>query len=116
VMSATQSWFGREARKPGARTFHPTFVPNVYRAQPCELCDRDGSPIPFARTRTEARRCRRPPSLEERYGSRKNYVTRVEAAAAAVVYDRLLLPADHAGSAIALWRVGKRKARRPRLR
>jgi Alpha/beta hydrolase domain len=26
---------------------------NVYRAQPCELCDRDGSLIPFARTRTE---------------------------------------------------------------
>jgi hypothetical protein len=26
---------------------------NIYRAQPCELCDRDGSLIPFARTKTE---------------------------------------------------------------
>ena len=29
---------------------------NVYRAQPCEFCDRDGSLIPFARTRDGARR------------------------------------------------------------
>jgi hypothetical protein len=26
---------------------------NIYRAQPCKLCDRDGSLIPFARTKTE---------------------------------------------------------------
>jgi len=70
---------------------------NVYRAQPCELCDRDGSLIPFARTRTERTAAGDPrPSLEERYGSCENYVGRVEAAAAALVADRLLLPADAA--------------------
>jgi len=70
---------------------------NVYRAQPCELCDRDGSLIPFARTRTERTAAGDPrPSLEVRYGSCENYVGRVEAAAAALVADRLLLPADAA--------------------
>jgi len=69
----------------------------LYRAQPCELCDRDGSLIPFARTRTEREAAGDPrPSLEERYGSRDIYVARVEAAAAALVADRLLLPADAA--------------------
>ena len=68
---------------------------NVYRAQPRELCDRDGSLIPFARTRTEREDVGDPrPSLEERYGSRKTYVAHFEAAAAALVTDRLLLPAD----------------------
>jgi hypothetical protein len=70
---------------------------NVYRAQPCELCDRDGSLIPFARTRTEREASGDPrPSLEERYGNRDSYVARVEAAAAALVADRLLLRADAA--------------------
>jgi hypothetical protein len=70
---------------------------NVYRAQPCELCDRDGSLIPFARTRAERDAAGDPrPSLEERYGSRENYVARVEAAATALVADRLLLPSDAA--------------------
>ena len=65
---------------------------NVYRAQPCELCDRDGSLIPFARTRTEREAAGDPrPSLEERYGGRDSYVARVEATAAALVADRLLL-------------------------
>ena len=68
---------------------------NVYRAQPCELCDRDGSLIPFARTRTDRDAAGDPrPSLEERYGSRDAYVARVEATAAALVADRLLLPAE----------------------
>jgi hypothetical protein len=68
---------------------------NVYRAQPCELCDRDGSLISFARTRSERDTAGDPrPSLEERYGSRENYIARVETAAAALVADRLLLPAD----------------------
>jgi hypothetical protein len=68
---------------------------NIYRAQPCELCDRDGSLIPFARTKTERDAAGDPRrSLEERYGSRENYIARVEAAAAALVADRLLLPAD----------------------
>ena len=70
---------------------------NVYRAQPCELCDRDGSLIPFARTRTERDAGGDPRlSLEERYGSRENYIARVEAAAAALVADRLLLRTDAA--------------------
>jgi hypothetical protein len=70
---------------------------NVYRAQPCELCDRDGSFIPFARTRAERDQTGDPrPSLEERYGSRAGYAARVEAAAAALVVERLLLPRDAA--------------------
>jgi Alpha/beta hydrolase domain len=68
---------------------------NVYRAQPCELCDRDGSLIPFARTRSEREAASDPrPSLEERYGSRDIYAARVEATTTALVADRLLLPAD----------------------
>ena len=70
---------------------------NVYRAHTCELCDRDGSLIPFARTRSERETAGDPrASLEERYGTRDAYVARVEAAAAALVADRLLLPADAA--------------------
>jgi hypothetical protein len=70
---------------------------NVYRAQPCELCDRDGSLIPFARTKSDREASGDPrPSLEERYADREPYVARVEAAAAALVADRLLLPADAA--------------------
>jgi hypothetical protein len=68
---------------------------NVYRAQPGELCDRDGSRIPFAHSRAEREAIDDPrPSLEERYGSRDAYVTQVRAAAAALVADRLLLPED----------------------
>lgn len=70
---------------------------NVYKAQPGELADRDGSLIPFARTKGEREAAGDPrPSLEERYGSRESYIARVEAAAAALVADRLLLPADAA--------------------
>ena len=70
---------------------------NRYRAQPKELADRDGTFIPFARTRREREAANDPrPSLEERYGSRAEYVARVEAAAAALVAERLLLPADAA--------------------
>jgi hypothetical protein len=70
---------------------------NVYRAQPCELCDRDGSLIPFGRTRREREAIGDPrPSLEERYGSRDAYVAKVKAAAEALVADRLLLPSDAA--------------------
>ena len=56
---------------------------NVYRAQPDELADRDGSFIAFARTKTEREAAGDPrPSLEERYGSREAYVAEVRAAAA----------------------------------
>lgn len=68
---------------------------NVYRAQPCELCDRDGSLIPFARTGQEREAAGDPrPSLEKRYASRAAYVAEVRAAAAALVAERLLLPSD----------------------
>jgi hypothetical protein len=70
---------------------------NVYRAQPLELADRDGSYIAFARSRAEREAADDPrPSLEERYGSRDAYVAMVEAAAAALVAERLLLPDDAA--------------------
>ena len=70
---------------------------NVYRAQPGELADRDGSRIPFARSRAEREAADDPrPSLAERYGSREAYVERVRAAAAALVTERLLLPDDAA--------------------
>ena len=63
--------------------------------QPCELFDRDGSLISFARTRAERDAAADPrPSIKERYVSHDIYVTQVEAAAAALVADRLLLPAD----------------------
>jgi hypothetical protein len=68
---------------------------NVYRAQPEELADRDGSFIAFARTEAERAAKGDPrPSLEERYGSREAYVARVREAAAALVADRLLLQDD----------------------
>ena len=70
---------------------------NVYRAQPGELADRDGSFIAFAATRAERDADDDPrPSLAERYSSREAYVAKVEAAAAALVAERLLLPADAA--------------------
>ncbi len=70
---------------------------NVYRAQPDELADRDGSLIPFAGTHAEREAADDPrPSLAERYGNREAYVAKVEAAAAALVAKRLLLPADAA--------------------
>lgn len=68
---------------------------NRYRAEPNELADRDGSFIPFARTRREREAANDPRlSLEERYGSREAYVARVAAAAVALVAERLLLPED----------------------
>jgi alpha/beta hydrolase family protein len=70
---------------------------NLYRAQPGELADRDGSFIAFARTRQEREAAGDPrPSLEERYGTRDAYVAKIRAAAEALVADRLLLPSDTA--------------------
>ena len=71
---------------------------NVYREQPCELCDRDGSFIPFAAEREEREAAGDPrPSLDERYGSLDAYVAKVKTAADLLVSERLLLPADAAG-------------------
>ena len=70
---------------------------NVYKAQPSELCDRDGSYIPFAKTKAEreaaAIRGRRSRSATARATT---YVAKVKAAADALVRERLLLPADAA--------------------
>jgi hypothetical protein len=60
-----------------------------------ELCGLQGSYIPFAKTAAERGADPRP-SLQERYGSKEAYVAKVEAAAAAMVRDRFLLPEDAA--------------------
>jgi hypothetical protein len=68
---------------------------NVYKAQPDELADRDGSFIAFARTKTEREAVSDPrPSLEERYGGAAGYVDQLRQAAAALVAERLLLQDD----------------------
>ncbi|MGH6770432.1 MAG: alpha/beta hydrolase domain-containing protein [Xanthobacteraceae bacterium] len=68
---------------------------NVYRQVPSELCDRDGSQVPFARTKAERLTANDPRlSIEERYGSRDGYVAEVRAVVEALIRDRLLLRAD----------------------
>src|SRR5262245_13213949 len=70
---------------------------NVYKQEPNELCDRDGSFITFSKTKAEREGAGDPrPSIEERYASRADYVAKVKAAADALVADRLLLPTDAA--------------------
>ena len=70
---------------------------NVYKAPfpEGELCDRDGTYIPFPATRAE-REARSDPraSLEERYGSHATYVQRLTEAANRLVAERLLLRED----------------------
>jgi len=57
--------------------------------------DMIGSMIPFARTRAEREKSGDPrPSIEERYRSREEYLTKVQAAAQPLVHDRLLLESD----------------------
>jgi hypothetical protein len=68
---------------------------NVYKTQPDELADRDGSFIAFARTKAEREAAGDPrPSLEERYGSKAQYVDQFRQAAATLVAECLLLPDD----------------------
>jgi hypothetical protein len=70
---------------------------NLYRAPfpEGELCDRDGTYAPFARTRAEREASGDPRlSLEERYGSHAAYVRRYEEAVQRLVKERLLLPED----------------------
>jgi hypothetical protein len=60
-----------------------------------ELCDRDGSYLPFAKTAVERQQigdARR--SIAERYRDKADYVAQVKAAAAELVAARLLLPDD----------------------
>jgi hypothetical protein len=70
---------------------------NIY-AEPFpegELCDRDGSFAPFARTRAERLASGDPrPSLEERYDTSARYASRIETVTRALVQMRLLLPED----------------------
>jgi hypothetical protein len=69
---------------------------NLYKAPfpEGELCDRDGSSFPFARTDAERAAGDPRASLAARYGSLDRYVTLTEAAAAQLVQDRLLLAED----------------------
>lgn len=70
---------------------------NLYRPPFAEgaLCDRDGTFVPFARTKAEREQAGDArPSLEERYGSRASYVAQVKAAAEQLVAQRLLLSED----------------------
>ncbi|MBM3568689.1 MAG: tannase/feruloyl esterase family alpha/beta hydrolase [Alphaproteobacteria bacterium] len=70
---------------------------NLYKFPYAEgdLCDRDGSRLAFARTKAEREARRDPrPSLEERYSSHDDYVAKVQAAATALMRERLMLPED----------------------
>jgi len=68
---------------------------NVFRDLPDEFADRDGSRVPFARTKAEREaggdtRL----SLQERYRSLNDYVSDVQACVDRLVAERLLLRAD----------------------
>jgi hypothetical protein len=70
---------------------------NLYRAPypEGELCDRDGSYQPFARTRAEREATGDPrSSLAERYGDHAGYVAQFETYTASLVRERLLLAED----------------------
>ena len=70
---------------------------NLYKAVEADLCDRDGTYLPFAKTKAEREASGDPRlSLEERYGSKEAYVAKVRTAADALVRERLLLPGDAA--------------------
>ena len=70
---------------------------NLYKAPfpEGELCDRDGTYMPFPATRAERQAARDPrASLEERYGDHAGYVNRVEQTVKKLVAERLLLAQD----------------------
>lgn len=69
---------------------------NLYKAPypEGEMCDRDGSFLPFARSDAEKMAGDPRRSLVERYGTRDKYVMLVSAAAARLVQERLLLSED----------------------
>jgi alpha/beta hydrolase family protein len=72
---------------------------NLYRAPypEGELCDREGSYIPFARTKAERQANGDPRlSLEERYGNHEAYVQKVKEVVRELQKARLLLPEDAA--------------------
>jgi hypothetical protein len=58
-------------------------------------CGNQGGFIPFAATRAERQASGDPrPSLEERYGTRANYLGKLKVAADALVMQRYMLPED----------------------
>ena len=69
---------------------------NLYKAPypEGEMCDRDGSFLPFARSDAEKVAGDPRRSLVERYGTREQYVAQVAAEASRLVRERLLLPED----------------------
>ena len=72
---------------------------NLYKAPypEGELCDREGSYVPFAKTKAERLANGDPrPSLEERYGNHEAYVQRVKEVVRELQDARLLLPEDAA--------------------
>jgi hypothetical protein len=72
-----------------------TYTGWALRAGSEDGCDAAGQMIPFAKTKAEREMTGDPrPSLEERYGSHADYVTKVMAAANALKNDRLLLDED----------------------
>jgi hypothetical protein len=72
---------------------------NLYKAPypEGEFCDREGSYVPFAKTKAERLAAGDPrPSLEERYSNHQAYVQRVTEVVRALQDARLLLPEDAA--------------------
>jgi hypothetical protein len=72
---------------------------NLYKAPypEGEFCDREGSYVPFAKTKAERLASGDPrPSLEERYGSQEAYVQQVRRVVRELQEARLLLPEDAA--------------------
>jgi hypothetical protein len=68
---------------------------NLLVSAPKDECTAMGSFIPFATTKAQRLAAGDPrPSLEERYATHSRYVQAVEAAAARLVAERLLLPED----------------------
>lgn len=70
---------------------------NLYRAPELagELCDRDGTFVPFAVTKAEREAAKDPRlSLEERYKDRKGWLSYMRAVIYDLVYERLLLKED----------------------
>jgi hypothetical protein len=70
---------------------------NFYRASDLagELCDRDGTFVPFAVTKAEREAAKDPRlSLEERYKDRKGWISYVKAVVYDLLRERLLLKED----------------------
>ncbi len=69
---------------------------NLFKAPfpACELCDRDGSSLPFALTEAARDPADPRPSLAARHAGPASYTAAMRAAAEALVADRLLLAED----------------------